>query len=412
MACSHFLNTNTPPSTRPPLAHVKSTSRIYHLPKPHQPLAPLLPISTTRLTALIDIDMSTNVPKRRSSSSVSGHRGPPWSQTQQGPQSMLSPRRVPRPLTNIDMDHVDNFSYDPQYLNDFNLPDGLDERLPVQLRREVHNWQKAGAALLTALNRTKESGKRAAEYAYPDATTHEPVWPLSRRPSAQASEGASATSSTAGLASPPAISPESLKPLDPFASGPLRKQAGLPDTSMGMETPPFSPIDSGAYTSPVATATLPKTKPGVPDLAKLNTQLSPYTSFNSDSTTTSATTATTPRTPFNDKSWEYFLGKFDNEVRDTKIALQRLTGYAKKIEVEKMELEGDFTPEVVLVMMDFKEWWKKSGPQVSKLAHQVDFLLPPRLEDLDGPIGGGGGDGGRGKGAAAAGGVRGGGERQ
>ncbi|KAI7536949.1 hypothetical protein KC331_g11188 [Hortaea werneckii] len=364
--------------------------------------------------------MPTNVPKRRSSSSVSGHRGPPWSQTQQGLQSMLTPRRVPRPLTNIDMDHVDNFSYDPQYLNDFSLPDGLDERLPDQLRREVHNWQKAGAALLTALNRTKESGKRAAEYAYPDATTHEPVWPLSRRPSAQASEGASATSSTAGLASPPAISPESLKPLDPFASASHRKQAGPPDTSMGMETPPFSPIDSGAYTSPVATATLPKTKPGVPDLAKLNTQLSPYASFNSDSTTTSATTpgssaatSTTPRTPFNDKSWEYFLGKFDNEVRDTKIALQRLTGYAKKIEVEKMELERDFTPEVVLVMMQFREWWKTTGPQVSKLAHQVDFLLPPRLEDLDVPVGGGFSSGSvRGKGAAAAGASGGGGEQR
>ncbi|KAI7704669.1 hypothetical protein KC353_g13341 [Hortaea werneckii] len=318
--------------------------------------------------------MPTNVPKRRSSSSVSGHRGPPWSQTQQGLQSMLTPRRVPRPLTNIDMDHVDNFSYDPQYLNDFSLPDGLDERLPDQLRREVHNWQKAGAALLTALNRTKESGKRAAEYAYPDATTHEPVWPLSRRPSAQASEGASATSSTAGLASPPAISPESLKPLDPFASASHRKQAGPPDTSMGMETPPFSPIDSGAYTSPVATATLPKTKPG---------------------------------------SWEYFLGKFDNEVRDTKIALQRLTGYAKKIEVEKMELERDFTPEVVLVMMQFREWWKTTGPQVSKLAHQVDFLLPPRLEDLDVPVGGGFSSGSvRGKGAAAAGASGGGGEQR
>ncbi|KAI7225179.1 hypothetical protein KC330_g9179 [Hortaea werneckii] len=355
--------------------------------------------------------MSTNVPKRRSSSSVSGHRGPPWSQTQQGLQSMLTPRRVPRPLTNIDMDHVDNFSYDPQYLNDFSLPDGLDERLPDQLRCEVHNWQKAGAALLTALNRTKESGKRAAEYAYPDATTHEPVWPLSRRPSAQASEGASAASSTAGLASPPAISPESLKPLDPFASASHRKQAGPPDTSMGMETPPFSPIDSGAYTSPVASATLPKTKPGVPDLAKLNTQLSPYTSFNSEGSTTtsaatpgsSAATTTTPRTPFNDKSWEYFLGKFDNEVRDTKIALQRLTGYAKKIEVEKMELEGDFTPEIVLVMMQFREWWKTTGPQVSKLAHQVDFILPPRLEDLDVPVGGGVSSGSvRGKGAAAA----------
>ncbi|GAB1744363.1 hypothetical protein NU219Hw_g1644t1 [Hortaea werneckii] len=358
--------------------------------------------------------MSTNVPKRRSSSSVSGHRGPPWSQTQQGLQSMLTPRRVPRPLTNIDMDHVDNFSYDPRYLNDFNLPDGMDERLPAQLRREVHNWQKAGAALLTALNRTKESAKRAAEYAYPDATTHEPVWPLSRRPSAQASEGASATSPTAGIASPSAISPDSPKTLDPFASGPLRKQAGLPDNAVGMETPPFSPIDSGATASPVATATLPKTKPGVPDLAKLNTQLSPYTSFNSDSTTTSATTpgstTTTPKTPFNDKSWEYFLGKFDNEVRDTKIALQRLTGYAKKIEVEKMELEGDFTPGIVLLMREFREWWKTTDPKVRRLALQVEFLIPPTLEDLDVPVGGGGvggglvsGSSGRGKATGVAG---------
>ncbi|KAI7277743.1 hypothetical protein KC345_g6427 [Hortaea werneckii] len=343
--------------------------------------------------------MSTNVPKRRSSSSVSGHRGPPWSQTQQGLQSMLSPRRVPRPLTNIDMDHVDNFSYDPQYLKHFTLPGGFDERLPDQLRCEVHNWQKAGAALLTAINRTNESGLRGLDYAYPDATTHKPAWALSRRPSTQASEGASATSSTTGLASPPAISPESLKPLDTLASGTLPKQAGLPDTSMGMETPPFSPIDRGANASPVTgpTATLPKSKPGVPDLAKLNTQLTPYTTLNSDSTSTSATpnsdTATT-KPPFNDKSWEYFLGKFENELRDTKIALQRFTGYAKRIEVAKMELESDFTPEIVLVMTDFKEWWKKTGPQVSNIEHQVDCLVSPTLEDLDRRAGYGGGAGG------------------
>ncbi|KAI6854071.1 hypothetical protein KC343_g7861 [Hortaea werneckii] len=351
------------------------------------------------------------MPKRRSSSSVSGYRGPPWSQTQQGLQSMLSPRRVPRPLTNIDMDHVDNFSYDPQYLEEFKLPNGLDGRLPDQLRREVHNWQKAGAALYTAIDRTKDSGVRAIEYAYPDATTHSPAWPLSRRPSAQASEGASATSSTTGLASPPAISPESLQPLDTLASGTLSKQTGLSDTSMGMETPPFSPIDSGANASPVTgpTATLPKSKPGVPDLAKLNTQLTPYTTLNSDSASTSATpnSATTAnRPPFNDKSWEYFQGKFENELRDTKIALQRFTGYAKKIEVEKMELESDFTPEIVLVMTEFKEWWKMTGPEVSKIAHEVDCIVSPTLEELDrraGYRGAGGSVSGsvRGKGAAA-----------
>ncbi|GAB1726459.1 hypothetical protein NU195Hw_g6664t1 [Hortaea werneckii] len=352
------------------------------------------------------------MPKRRSSSSVSGYRGPPWSQTQQGLQSMLSPRRVPRPLTNVDMDHVDNFSYDPQYLDAFKLPNGLDQRLPDQLRREVHNWQKAGAALYTAIIRTKDSGMRAVEYAYPDATTHNPAWALSRRPSAQASEGASATSSTTGLASPPAISPEGLKPLDTLAPGTLPKQAGLPDTSMGMETPPFSPIDSGANASPVTgpTAILPKSKPDVPDLAKLNIQLTPYTTLNSDSASTSATpnsaiTATKP--PFNDKSWEYFLGKFENELRDTKIALQRFTGYAKKIEVEKMELESDFTPEIVLVMTEFKEWWKKTGPQVSKFTHEVDCFELPTLEDLDrraGYDGGGGSVSGsvRGENAAAS----------
>ncbi|KAI7181981.1 hypothetical protein KC363_g8959 [Hortaea werneckii] len=360
--------------------------------------------------------MSTNVPKRRSSSTVSGHRGPPWSQTQQGLQSMLTPRRVPRPLTNIDMDHVDNFSYDPQYLYKFNLPNGLDERLPDQLRREVHNWQKAGAALLTAINRTTESGMRAVEYAYPDATTHNPAWALSRRPSAQASEGASATSSTTGFYSAVAMPPERVKILHTLPGGTPPKQAGIPDTSMGMETPPFSPIDSGASASPVSgpTATLPKTKPGVPDLAKLNTQLTPYTTLNSDSASTSATPnsatpATTTKPPFNDKSWEYFLGKFDNELRDTKIALQRFTGYAQKIEVEKMELEGDFTPEIVLAMTEFKEWWKRLGPQVSKFAHEVDCIASPTLEDVNGPASYGGDGGGdsvsdsiRGKGVAAS----------
>ncbi|KAI7372776.1 hypothetical protein KC336_g20571, partial [Hortaea werneckii] len=103
-------------------------------------------------------------------------------------------------------------------------------------------------------------------------------------------------------------------------------------------------------------------------------------------------------------------GKFDNELRDTKIALQRFTGYAQKIEVEKMELEGDFIPEIVLAMTEFEEWWNRLGPQVSKFAHEVDCIASPTLEDVNGPASYGGGGGGgdsasdsiRGKGVAAS----------
>ncbi|KAI7212468.1 hypothetical protein KC352_g16990, partial [Hortaea werneckii] len=85
---------------------------------------------------------------------------------------------------------------------------------------------------------------------------------------------------------------------------------------------------------------------------------------------------------------------------------QRFTGYAKKIEVEKMELESDFTPEIVLVMTEFKEWWKMTGPQVSKIAYEVDCIVSPTLEELDRHAGYGSAGGSvsgsvRGKGAAA-----------
>ena len=323
--------------------------------------------------------MSQNALKRRTSSSASTHGGPKWMRDRKSHESVLNPRRSPRPLTTLDMDHVDNFSYDPDQLPQFRMPDGLDERLPTSIRVHVHDWQKSGAAVCTALNRTEQTANQGVKYAYPDSASN-PISPyahLSRRPSTQASEGATASPTPLNLASPTPLSPESLAPLEKLATEQSRKHALVPPSPLGMETPPFSPIDVG---SPSPAALAHPTKTSLPELSRLDTSTTHLTSFTSSS---DEQDLATPIDGFDHKGWEYFLGKCENEIRDNKEALTRFTGYARKIEIEKMELARELKPEVKLAMMDFAKWWEGMKPKVSKLSERVEALVVPRLEEVN-----------------------------
>ncbi|TKA25108.1 hypothetical protein B0A50_06173 [Salinomyces thailandicus] len=363
---------------RPPLRRSDTTyttaataiDSLVHLQLQHARSSPRLPVLKTIRIIINGDDMAQ--PKRRASSSVSGTRGPGWTPNQKAYESMLRPRRSPRAVSSVDMDHVDNFSYDPQHMKTFRMPDGLDARLPAPLRPLVHDWQKASAALCTALDRTEETSRHAVEYAYPD-TSSNPLSPISRRSSAQASSGATSNP-------PSTMSPPSMAALEKLAVDHPRKQACMPPQAVGMETPPFSPIDSGGYGTPASyTTDTHAAREGLPDLARLNTQLTPLSSFNS---TTSPSAAAAPGAHFDNKSWEYFLGRFDNEVRDNREALNRVHGYARRIDVERMELARELKPEVKLAMMEFGQWWMQVKPQVSGLQERFRALEAPTLEEV------------------------------
>lgn len=304
--------------------------------------------------------------KRRTSSTVD-HRRPFWAKTEKSHQIYLdNPRKV-----TIPGDHgVDNFSYDNAHIKQWLMPADLAKRLPKELLAWVEDWQKAGAALCTALDRIQELYNNAMSHAYPDKSRN----PLARR-------GSSQQQAVVGAESPTSIAP--LSPTPTYPANPIlldkaalmnllqqqQQQQRPAKQIMGMETPPFSPVDSVTCATPVSYDQ--KTKDVLPDLARINSQLSPL----------NIPEALTPVSPigFDENSWEYYLKRFKQEKKDNKECLSRIKGYGKRIDILHLELSRELKPEILLAVMDFGKWWQSAKPKVSKYEERVKSLAKPKL---------------------------------
>ncbi|KAK4541355.1 hypothetical protein LTR36_008113 [Oleoguttula mirabilis] len=328
-------------------------------------------------------NLRTSVTGRRTSSATSAvdHRKPKWAVD---PYSyniyMTNPRRSANHQGRGDPDYrMDNFAYDEAHLEQWQMPPGLEKRLPAELLANAVDWQKAGAALCTSLDRTHELYKVAMYYAYPDKSNN----PFARRPSAneQAVAGASQSpaSMTPQISMPTPILPATIASLEKLAltqslqqqqeqASPVVKQV------IGMETPPFSPIDSGACATPLSFDAKAQEKLALPDLVGIHSKLSPSQS------PLQAFTPVTYAADFDANSWEFYLGKYDHEMVDAKECLHRLNGYGKKAEIVLLELKPELKPEIKLAVMDFTKWWETMRPKVRLCEERVKNLDVPKLE--------------------------------
>jgi hypothetical protein len=267
---------------------------------------------------------------------------------------------------------VDNYSYDEAHVEKWTIPAATLTRLPLELQKPAAEWQFAGAALCTALERIKNLDDESIHRGYPEPE-HSTHPHLSRRVSNAQSPAAV---EGAGVDTPPLSSPVSPEPGSSFSKLPLSL---LPlDTSsfngfpqhqvMGMESPPFTPTDSQ---TPVG---MPLAAGAMPDVHALTRQLSPISIRGRGDSTTSSQYST-----FDESAWEVYLNTFKVEMIDIRdYAMPRLKGLSGTI--EKLSIEYSRDDQYKAAIEDFNAWWAENKGQAVEWEKRASELELPTLD--------------------------------
>ncbi|KAK0294253.1 hypothetical protein LTS00_007228 [Friedmanniomyces endolithicus] len=260
--------------------------------------------------------------------SLPSHRVPFWAKKTKSLQIWLD---NPRKKTDFNLvDYFENFSYLPAHLHAWQAPAGLLESLLGEddgmraIAETTGDWQKAAAALATALERTEESGRGARAAAYPRGTLlHSSTQNVSPAPKTTRSDP------------------------DPFTKLP-------PSTlsqAIGMESPPYTPFDHP--TTLVCPTPLTNTNPddnssphqhSAVDPSSLRDQLSPLSigdEWYPPHPAIGSGSEGSRVEGFNELSWEYFVERHGAFVLDCWVALQRVRGFAGRIDVLLREEEEE-----------------------------------------------------------------------
>ncbi|KAK1073137.1 peptidyl-prolyl cis-trans isomerase Pin1 [Friedmanniomyces endolithicus] len=297
------------------------------------------------------------------------HRVPFWAQKPKSLQIWLD---NPRKKTDFNLvDYFENFSYLPSHLDAWAAPAGLLESLlggndgTREVVETTRVWQKAAAALTTALERTEEFARGARAAAYP--------------------RGILIHSSTQNVS--PAPKTTRSDP-DPFTKLP----PSVLSQEIGMESPPYTPFDTPTTlvcpTPLTNTNTDDNSSPhqhSAVDPSSLRDQLSPL----------SIGEEYYPARPdcegLDEVSWEYFLERHGAFVLDCHVALQRVRGYAGRIDVllleegeqrrMRMRASGDAVRDRggVGPVGEFGKWWAVMRVRGEGLAEKVRGLEAPSL---------------------------------
>lgn len=300
------------------------------------------------------------------------HRRASWGKNQQSYDTyMRNDMAKTRSPTSSQDYGIGNFSYDDKHLSEWEMPTAISGlRLPAQIRDKAEDWSTSGAALDTALERIESLKAEAMYRGWPDKThSHLQVrhWP--------SPTGAGAQSPI----SPPTSMPDSLEKAD-FTLPMAHKAFGTARPPMGMESPPFTPVNAPA--TPLnqpegAVATLP-------DLSKINTQLSPPSSYNVTSPPTGANTpsglAQSPTSAcFDEHAWETYYNQCKAEYGDIRFnGLSRFKGTAR--DIESLSREYSHMSEFADAMKSFKVWWDGQRPKVKLYEDKVKSLEMPNEE--------------------------------
>ena len=300
----------------------------------------------------------------RSSQSQPEHRRPSWAKKESTYRAYISNANS-RPRAPGDFG-LDNFSYDETYVREWQLPSGLSKHLSQELRDAAHSWVLAGAAVCTALERIQKMDNEAVDRTDP-ATTHEHL--LKRRVSDQTPAVVGAeTPATSSPAAPTCSKPNFV--VSCTKSPLIQPFPQLPVNMAGLESPPFTPVDSKVPNTP---ACEPLFGPNgtAPDLDSVTAQLYPLSS-RSSLTMSSLDTAVK-----NEQAWEYYVGAFNAEVEDLRTkAFTRLKGYTRTIDRICTELgwDRDLSTMEKAALGRFVQWWKVMKPKVSRYQDKVDAL--------------------------------------
>ncbi|KAK0279001.1 hypothetical protein LTR35_008687 [Friedmanniomyces endolithicus] len=301
------------------------------------------------------------------------NRVPFWAKKTKSLQIWLDNPRKKTDFTLVD--YFENFSYLPAHLEAWAAPAGLLESLlggndgMRGIVGTTRDWQKAAAALTTALERTEEFARGAQAAAYPRGIAIH----LSSAPTVSPGAGTARSDADSFVKLPPSALSQAI----------------------GMESPPYTPFDHP--TTLVCPTPLTNTNPddntsprqhSAVDPSSLRDQLSPlsiaeeyyppYPAALNARRESSGIPGGAER--FNEVSWEYFLEQHGALVLDCRVALQRVRGYAGRIDVllreegEQRRMRGEG---VAGAVGEFGEWWAVARVRGEGLSERVKWLEAP-----------------------------------
>jgi len=289
----------------------------------------------------------------------------------------------------------DTFAYSPKYLIEWDMPQELWNRLPDKLTAELEGWQAAGAAVITGLARLEKLDDDATVRGWPEKKSGH----LSRTMSGSASATAVSSprngpttivASSSPWRTPPqsfteeAASPHSTRP----AMLPRLDTATLNNSDLGMfstgisssalaDTPPFTPEDVKGSNLPSIAETFPSL-----DANRLNDLLTPYVAdvpaypAMSPSPMSPTSDIQSPN-PFDEGSWETFLGQYREEIQALKVhANVRFRHIRRGIDQLWVDIKRDEpSPE-------FELWWEQMDYKQQVYDDKVQHLQAPNLEQV------------------------------
>ncbi len=291
-------------------------------------------------------------------------RRPSWGKNSSNHKTRFSCAGVPIRANAIDYG-LDNFSFDPAYLAEFKIPKHLTNPLPKALRDAASNFVCAGAAVQTAFHRIEKLDANAVlPGTAPSSRSESMSRTMSDPPSAIGSGTGTPTTS------PPLSFDGSIQaPVSKYNKFPVVNPYTQLHTSMlGMESPPFTPVDSRAPGTPTNSIAIPAGT-GL-DISRLHAQL-----------------ATVPEDPLTSSSLgtpnysgtEYVshARTHNAEIHDIQFnCLPRFTGYDRQIRklLALCEAKGIASGEQKIALVNLLEWWWEQRHVVSEYKRKVGAL--------------------------------------
>ncbi|EGP88794.1 uncharacterized protein MYCGRDRAFT_108594 [Zymoseptoria tritici IPO323] len=281
---------------------------------------------------------------------------------------------------------LDNFSYDHTHVPKWQLPHDIMEHLPDILRTTAKDWQLSGAAVNTALDRIKVLEAECITRGYPDKTF---VNSLSRRVS---DLSPSTAPGAANADTPPMYSPviaslgHSNFPNYNDSHDNKKSFDGIPPQQqqiMGMESPPFTPLDSQTCSTPeMISPTSSMAPPAVPDPHALTRQISTISTRSRNDSAASSFNKSfkdSAVAAFDERAWDIYIGSYEAELVDIKtVSMPRLRGQGILLERYSAELIRE--PQWKAAITDFMAWFATMKPMVADYDRQVKELELPSLE--------------------------------
>ena len=314
----------------------------------------------------------------RPSQSQPHHRRPGWARNERAYHRYIE-NPPDRPRNQADVGY-DNFTYDQAHLAKSMMPKDLLFPLPPPLHEPAKLYVLAYAAVHTAYERIEALDKESPGRGNPESS-HKHLVSHRIREGPATLVGAEAT--------PPSITLSTLTPAlsNSFNADSkkllMQMPPQLPVNMMGMESPPFTPVDSKVANTPVNELLHGNSASNVnfTDLANhvttklTRTNLTPSTSHESAEFTTK-----------NEIAYQFYVNQFNAEINDIKShAFKRVEGYDRMMTRQFFELvhDDELTPKQEAALQEFKSWWTSMKTKIAELKTRVMALEEKAVGSTD-----------------------------